>query len=146
MDTREEQFLLKIRQNIGMVFQNPDNQLVATLVDEDVAFAPENLGIPSDEIAVRVKEALIDVDMLKYASHAPHKLSGGQKQRIAIAGVIAMRPECIVMDEPTAMLDPHGREEVLKVIKKLNHEKGITIVLITHHMNEAAMADRAIRN
>ena len=144
MDTTDESLLLDIRRTIGMVFQNPDNQIVASVVEEDVAFAPENLGIPSDEIRQRVDEALELVDMTEYARHAPHLLSGGQKQRVAIAGVIAMRPNCIVLDEPTAMLDPVGRREVLRTIKKLNRESGITVVLITHHMDEAAQADRLI--
>lgn len=144
MDTADEALLLAIRQQVGMVFQNPDNQLVATVVEEDVAFAPENLGVPSEEIRRRVDAALEAVDMLPYATHAPHMLSGGQKQRIAIAGIIAMQPRCIVLDEPTAMLDPVGREEVLKTIQQLNRSMGITIVLITHHMNEAALADRVI--
>ncbi len=144
MDTVDEQLLFAIRQRVGMVFQNPDNQLVATVVEEDVAFAPENLGVPPEEIRRRVDDALKAVDMLPYATHAPHMLSGGQKQRVAIAGVIAMQPRCIVLDEPTAMLDPVGRDEVLKTIQRLNREMGITIVLITHHMNEAAMADRVI--
>ena len=144
MDTTDDSLLLDIRRTIGMVFQNPDNQIVASVVEEDVAFAPENLGIPSDEIRQRVDEALALVDMTEYARHAPHLLSGGQKQRVAIAGVIAMRPRCIVLDEPTAMLDPVGRREVLHTIKKLNRESGITVVLITHHMDEAAQADRLI--
>jgi len=144
MDTTDESLLLDIRRTIGMVFQNPDNQIVASVVEEDVAFAPENLGIPSAEIRQRVDEALELVDMTEYARHAPHLLSGGQKQRVAIAGVIAMRPRCIVLDEPTAMLDPVGRREVLRTIKKLNRDSGITVVLITHHMDEAAQADRLI--
>lgn len=144
MDTADESLLLDIRRAVGMVFQNPDNQIVANVVEEDVAFAPENLGIPSAEIRRRVDEALEMVGMSDYATHAPHLLSGGQKQRIAIAGVIAMRPNCIVMDEPTAMLDPVGRREVLETIKGLNKNYGMTIVLITHHMDEAAQADRLI--
>lgn len=144
MDTTDESHLLDIRRAVGMVFQNPDNQIVANVVEEDVAFAPENLGIPSGEIRRRVDEALEMVGMSDYATHAPHLLSGGQKQRIAIAGVIAMRPNCIVMDEPTAMLDPVGRREVLETIKSLNIHYGMTIVLITHHMDEAAQADRLI--
>lgn len=144
MDTANEELMFEIRQRVGMVFQNPDNQLVATVVEEDVAFAPENLGVPPDEIRKRVDDALQAVGMSEYATHAPHMLSGGQKQRVAIAGVIAMQPRCIVLDEPTAMLDPVGRDEVLSTIKRLNREMGITIVLITHHMNEAAMADRVI--
>lgn len=144
MDTADETLLLDIRRAVGMVFQNPDNQIVANVVEEDVAFAPENLGVPSEEIRRRVDEALEMVGMSDYATHAPHLLSGGQKQRIAIAGVIAMRPNCIVMDEPTAMLDPVGRREVLETIKGLNKNYGMTIVLITHHMDEAAQADRLV--
>jgi len=144
MDTLDEEKLLHIRRTIGMVFQNPDNQIVANVVEEDVAFAPENLGIPPAEIRQRVDEALALVGMSDYSQHAPHKLSGGQKQRIAIAGVIAMKPRCIVLDEPTAMLDPIGREEVLGTIRRLNCDTGATIVLITHHMDEAALADRLI--
>lgn len=144
MDTADENLLLSIRQRVGMVFQNPDNQIVANVVEEDVAFAPENLGVPSDEIRRRVDDALDAVDMGSFARHAPHLLSGGQKQRIAIAGVIAMEPECIVLDEATAMLDPVGRQEVLTTVHRLNREKGITVVLITHHMNEAEDADRVI--
>ncbi len=142
MDTRDESKILDIRRTVGMVFQNPDNQMVASVVEDDVAFAPENLGVPSDEIRIRVDEALKLVDMYEYRLHAPHLLSGGQKQRVAIAGVIAMRPRCIVLDEPTAMLDPAGRHEVIDTIKRLCRENGITIVLITHHMNEAIDADR----
>ncbi|MCD8047147.1 MAG: energy-coupling factor transporter ATPase [Clostridiales bacterium] len=142
MDTADEAHLLDIRRTVGMVFQNPDNQIVANVVEEDVAFAPENLGVPSEEIRRRVDEALKIVGMSKYARHAPHLLSGGQKQRIAIAGVIAMLPRCIVLDEPTAMLDPIGREDVMRTITRLNRERGTTIVLITHHMDEAAQADR----
>ena len=144
MDTLDESLLLAVRQRVGMVFQNPDNQIVANVVEEDVAFAPENLGVPSREIRHRVNEALKAVGMSEYMTHAPHLLSGGQKQRIAIAGVIAMEPECIVLDEATAMLDPVGRREVLETIHCLNKEKGITVVLITHHMNEAETADRVI--
>ncbi len=144
MDTRDEEKLLEIRQSVGMVFQNPDNQIVATVVEEDVAFALENLGVPSDEIRRRVDRALETVGMSKYAMHAPHRLSGGQKQRVAIAGVIAMRPRCIVLDEPTAMLDPVGRSEVMDTIAQLNRQYGITIVLITHHMNEAARCGRLV--
>lgn len=144
IDTADEDKLLDIRRTVGMVFQNPDNQIVANVVEEDVAFAPENLGVPSAEIRRRVDEALEMVGMSDYATHAPHLLSGGQKQRVAIAGVIAMRPNCIVMDEPTAMLDPMGRQEVLETIKGLNKNYGMTIVLITHHMDEAAQADRLI--
>ena len=139
MDTSDENRLIAIRRNVGMVFQNPDNQIVANVVEEDVAFGPENLGIASPEIRHRVDKALEQVGMSKYALHAPHLLSGGQKQRIAIAGVIAMAPKCIVLDEPTAMLDPRGRREVMDTIAKLNREKGITVVLITHNLDEAAL-------
>ena len=144
MDTTQDQLLLDIRKAVGMVFQNPDNQIVANVVEEDVAFAPENLGVPSDEIRRRVDDALKAVGMYEYREHAPHLLSGGQKQRIAIAGVIAMQPRCIVLDEPTAMLDPIGRADVLRTIKTLNRERGVTVVLITHHMDEAAQADRLV--
>ena len=144
MDTSDENKLIAIRRNVGMVFQNPDNQIVANVVEEDVAFGPENLGMASPEIRHRVDNALAQVGMSKYALHAPHLLSGGQKQRIAIAGVIAMAPKCIVLDEPTAMLDPRGRREVMQTITKLNREKGITVVLITHHMDEAAQCDRVV--
>ena len=144
MDTTDEERTLDNRRTVGMVFQNPDNQIVASIVEEDVAFAPENLGVEPAEIRRRVDEALAAVDMSAYAQHAPHLLSGGQKQRVAIAGVIAMRPRCIVLDEPTAMLDPVGREEVIDTIQKLNREFGVTVVLITHHMDEAARADRLI--
>ena len=144
IDTRQEERVWEIRQRAGMVFQNPDNQLVATIVEEDVAFAPENLGVPQAEIRQRVDDALRQVDMYEFREHAPHQLSGGQKQRVAIAGIIAMQPRCIVMDEPTAMLDPKGRKEVMKTIKYLNREKGITVVLITHYMDEAAQADRVV--
>lgn len=144
MDTRQEELLFKIRQTVGMVFQNPDNQIVATVVDEDVAFAPENLGVPPEEIRRRVDDALERVGMSEYKSHAPHMLSGGQKQRVAIAGVLAMEPKCIVLDEPTAMLDPKGRKEVIGTIQRLNQEEGTTVLLITHYMNEAALADRII--
>ena len=144
MDTSDDSLLLEIRRRVGMVFQNPDNQLVANVVEEDVAFAPENLGVPSEEIRRRVDDALKAVGMESFLLHAPHQLSGGQKQRIAIAGVIAMEPECIVLDESTAMLDPSGRSEVLETVRRLNREKNITIVLITHHMDEAALADRLI--
>ena len=144
MDTVDETLLLEIRRRVGMVFQNPDNQIVANVVEEDVAFAPENLGVPTEEIRRRVDDALRTVGMEKFAKHAPHLLSGGQKQRIAIAGVLAMRPQCIVLDEATAMLDPIGRREVLAAVEKLNCEQGITVVLITHHMNEAEHADRVI--
>lgn len=142
MDTTDVSKLLDIRRTVGMVFQNPDNQMVASIVEDDVAFAPENLGIPPEEIRLRVNEALRLVDMYDYRQHSPHLLSGGQKQRVAIAGVIAMRPRCIVLDEPTAMLDPAGRHEVISTIKRLCRENGITIVLITHHMNEAIDADK----
>ena len=144
IDTADEDKLLDIRRTVGMVFQNPDNQIVANVVEEDVAFAPENLGVPTEEIRRRVDDALAAVDMTAFMTHAPHLLSGGQKQRVAIAGVIAMEPECIVLDEATAMLDPIGRQEVLSAVHKLNREKGITVVLITHHMNEAEDADRVI--
>ena len=144
MDTTDEDKLLDIRRTIGMVFQNPDNQIVASVVEEDVAFAPENLGVPSDEIRRRVDEALEAVGMTEYARHAPHLLSGGQKQRVAIAGVLAMRPRCIVLDEPTAMLDPVGRREVLDTVCRLQRELGMTVVLITHHMDEAARAQRLV--
>ena len=144
MDTTDENLLMAVRQRVGMVFQNPDNQIVANVVEEDVAFAPENLGVPSEEIRRRVDDALRSVGMEEFVTHAPHMLSGGQKQRIAIAGVIAMEPACIVLDEATAMLDPIGRKEVLSAVHRLNKEKGITVVLITHHMNEAENADRVI--
>lgn len=144
MDTRDEALLLEIRRRVGMVFQNPDNQIVANVVEEDVAFAPENLGVPSEEIRRRVDDALAAVGMSEFTRHAPHLLSGGQKQRVAIAGVIAMAPECIVLDEATAMLDPAGRREVLSAIHALNQERNITVVLITHHMDEAMDADRLI--
>ena len=144
MDTADEDRLIAIRRNVGMVFQNPDNQIVANVVEEDVAFGPENLGISSAEIRRRVDNALKQVGMNRYAQHAPHLLSGGQKQRIAIAGIIAMEPRCIVLDEPTAMLDPRGRGEVMQTITRLNKEKGITVVLITHHMDEAAQAQRVV--
>ena len=144
MDTADEKLLLDIRRTVGMVFQNPDNQIVANVVEEDVAFAPENLGVPSEEIRQRVDNALKAVGMYQFREHAPHLLSGGQKQRIAIAGVIAMQPRCIVLDEPTAMLDPIGRADVLRTIKELNRSSGVTVVLITHHMDEAAQADRLV--
>ncbi|MDY3870281.1 MAG: energy-coupling factor transporter ATPase [Clostridiaceae bacterium] len=144
IDTKEESRLFDIRKTAGMVFQNPDNQIVANVVEEDVAFACENMGLPPAEIRSRVDEALSAVGMTEFARHAPHLLSVGQKQRIAIAGVLAMRPRCIVMDEPTAMLDPSGREEVIAAVRKLNRETGMTVVLITHHMDEAALADRVI--
>lgn len=143
-DTKDEALLWEIRRRVGMVFQNPDNQIVATVVEEDVAFAPENLGVPSEEIRKRVDDALKTVDMYRFRKHAPHMLSGGQKQRIAIAGAISMQPECIVMDEPTAMLDPKGRSEVMETILKLNKEKHMTVVFITHFMEEAAQADRVV--
>ena len=144
MDTSDEDKLIKIRRNVGMVFQNPDNQIVANVVEEDVAFGPENLGVASPAIRQRVDQALKQVGMYEYREHAPHLLSGGQKQRIAIAGVIAMQPKCIVLDEPTAMLDPKGRREVIETVKRLNAEKGITVVLITHHMDEAAQAQQVV--
>lgn len=144
MDTKDEERLLQIRSTVGMVFQNPDNQLVANMVEEDVAFAPENLGVPSAEIRERVDRALRQVGMYEFRLHAPHLLSGGQKQRVAIAGVIAMEPQVIVLDEPTAMLDPKGRREVIETITRLCREKGITAVLITHHMNECVNADRVV--
>ena len=144
MDTADEEKMLDIRRTVGMVFQNPDNQIVANVVEEDVAFAPENLGVPPVEIRRRVDDALKAVNLSEVQEHAPHLLSGGQKQRLAIAGVIAMQPRCIVLDEPTAMLDPIGRSDVLRTIKQLNRERGVTVVLITHHMDEAAQADRVI--
>ena len=144
IDTSNEDRIMQVRRNVGMVFQNPDNQIVANVVEEDVAFGPENLGVSSPEIRHRVDKALKQVGMYEYREHAPHLLSGGQKQRIAIAGVIAMQPKCIVLDEPTAMLDPRGRREVIDTISHLNDEKGITVVLITHHMDEAAKADRVV--
>ena len=144
VDTRDEDRLLEIRSHVGMVFQNPDNQIVATVVEEDVAFALENLGVPPDEIRRRVDDALRSVGMYEHRLHAPHHLSGGQKQRVAIAGIIAMRPDCIVLDEPTAMLDPRGRREVMQTIQQLNREFGITVVLITHFMDEAAQCGRVV--
>lgn len=144
MNTKNDDTLLEVRKKVGLVLQNPDNQLVASIVEEDVAFGPENLGLEPQEIRRRVDEALKAVDMYEYRRHAPHKLSGGQKQRIAIAGIIAMEPDCIVLDEPTAMLDPQGRKEVMDTIVKLNREKGITIILITHYMDEAALAERLV--
>ena len=144
MDTADEDRLMAVRRAVGMVFQNPDNQIVANVVEEDVAFGPENLGVASPEIRRRVDQALRQVGMYEYREHAPHLLSGGQKQRIAIAGILAMEPKCIVLDEPTAMLDPRGRKDVIDTVKKLNREKGITIVLITHHMEEAAEAQRVV--
>ncbi len=143
-DTSNEENEIKIRQNVGMVFQNPDNQIVATIVEDDVAFGPENLGVPREEIRKRVDEALKIVDMYDYRLHEPHKLSGGQKQRVAIAGAIAMQTKCIVLDEPTAMLDPKGRKEVLNALKRLKEELGMTIILITHFMDEAVNADRVV--
>lgn len=144
IDTKDEDRIFDIRQKVGMVFQNPDNQIVASIVEEDVAFALENLGVEPSEIRRRVDEALKAVNMYEYRNHAPHQLSGGQKQRVAIAGIIAMRPKCIVMDEPTAMLDPVGRKEVMATVKRLNEEYGITIILITHYMEEAAQCRRVI--
>ncbi len=144
ISTADEEKLFEIRQEVGMVFQNPDNQIVATIIEEDVAFALENLGVPPAEIRERVDDALKKVDMYDYRLHSPSQLSGGQKQRIAIAGIIAMRPKCIVLDEPTAMLDPKGRREVMDTIKQLNREMGITVVIITHYMDEAAMCDRVV--
>jgi len=142
IDTSNEEFVWEIRQSVGMVFQNPDNQIVGTIVEEDVAFGPENLGVEPGEIRKRVDESLETVGMSEYARHAPHLLSGGQKQRVAIAGILAMKPQCIVLDEATAMLDPGGRREVMRVLRKLNKSEGITIVHITHHMDEATAADR----
>ena len=144
LDTREKDAVFAVRQRVGLVLQNPDNQLVASIVEEDVAFGPENLGVPPEEIRQRVDEALKTVEMYDYREHPPHRLSGGQKQRVAIAGILAMRPDCIVLDEPTAMLDPRGRQEVLDTILHLNREKGITVVLITHYMEEAALAGRVV--
>ena len=144
IDTVNEERILQVRRNVGMVFQNPDNQIVANVVEEDVAFGPENLGVASPQIRYRVDKALKQVGMYEYREHAPHLLSGGQKQRIAIAGVIAMEPKTIVLDEPTAMLDPKGRREVMDTILQLNCQKGITVILITHHMDEAAMAQRVV--
>ena len=144
LDTSDEDKIMAVRRNVGMVFQNPDNQIVANVVEEDVAFGPENLGIASPAIRHRVDQALKQVGMYEYREHAPHLLSGGQKQRVAIAGIIAMEPKCIILDEPTAMLDPRGRREVLETIIQLNAQKGITVVLITHHMDEAAKAQRVV--
>ena len=144
MDTAEDKNTYPIRRRVGMVLQNPDNQLVSTIVEEDVAFGPENLGLEPAEIRRRVDEALAVVDMTAYRDHSPHKLSGGQKQRIAIAGVLAMHPDCLVLDEPTAMLDPQGRQEVLDTVCRLNREQGMTVILITHYMEEAALADRVV--
>lgn len=142
MDTAESEDLWKIRQKAGMVFQNPDNQIIGTVVEEDVGFGPENMGVPTDDIWKRVEESLEAVGMISYRSHSPNKLSGGQKQRVAIAGVMAMRPRCIVMDEPTAMLDPNGRKEVLKAVRELNRKEGVTVILITHYMEEVVFADQ----
>lgn len=144
LDTLDEQHMWDIRQQVGMVFQNPDNQIVAAIVEEDVAFGPENIGVPGPEIAPRVAKALAAVGMTDYAKHAPHLLSGGQKQRVAIAGIMALEPKCIVLDEPTAMLDPQGRKEIVSTVRSLNKEKGITIVYITHYMTEALAADRVV--
>jgi energy-coupling factor transport system ATP-binding protein len=144
LDTSDEDLLIRVRRTVGMVFQNPDNQIIANVVEEDVAFGPENLGVASPEIRRRVDNALKQVGMYEFRTHAPHLLSGGQKQRIAIAGVIAMEPKCIVLDEPTAMLDPKGRREVIETVMRLNRDKDITVVLITHHMDEAAKADRVV--
>ena len=144
MDTKDEDKLWDIRQDAGMVFQNPDNQIIGTVVEEDVGFGPENLGVPTDEIWERVEESLKAVGMLKYRKHSPNRLSGGQKQRVAIAGVMAMHPRCIVLDEPTAMLDPHGRKSVIRTVQKLNREEQITVILITHYMEEVIGADRVI--
>ena len=143
-DTRDEEKIKEIRQTAGMVFQNPDNQIIGTVVDEDVAFGPENMGVPSEEIEKRVEEGLKTVEMWEYRSHSPNKLSGGQKQRVAIAGVVAMHPKCIVLDEPTAMLDPVGRREVIRAARKLNKEEHVTIILITHYMEEVTFADQVI--
>ncbi|MBQ8062958.1 MAG: energy-coupling factor transporter ATPase [Clostridia bacterium] len=144
INTREEDRLLELRQKVGMVFQNPDNQIVATVVEEDVAFGPENLGFPPEEIRARVDSALKAVRMYKYRGHEPHKLSGGQKQRVAIAGILAMKPECILFDESTAMLDPKGRRDIMRIIRKMHDEMQKTVVYITHYMEEAALADRVI--
>jgi len=144
MDTADETLLTEIRRTVGVVFQNPDNQLVASVVEEDVAFAPENLGVAPEEIRKRVDAALSTVGMTDWRAHAPHRLSGGQKQRVAIAGILAMEPKCIVLDEPTAMLDPAGRQEVLQTVRRLNRDRGITVILITHHMEEAVDTDRVI--
>lgn len=142
MDTAESEDLWKIRQKAGMVFQNPDNQIIGTVVEEDVGFGPENMGVPTDDIWKRVDESLEAVGMISYRHHSPNKLSGGQKQRVAIAGVMAMRPKCIVMDEPTAMLDPNGRKEVLRAVRELNQKEGVTVILITHYMEEVVFADK----
>lgn len=140
----DDKTVLDVRRKIGMVFQNPDNQLVATIVEEDVAFGPENLGVPTEELRRRVDDSLTTVGMIDYAHHEPHRLSGGQKQRVAIAGVLAMKPDCIILDESTAMLDPRGRSEVMDTVERLNREEGITVIMITHYMNEAVRADRVI--
>ena len=142
MDTKDEEHIWDVRKTAGMVFQNPDNQIIGNVVEEDVGFGPENLGVPTDEIWKRVEESLTATGMISYRAHSPNKLSGGQKQRVAIAGVMAMQPECIVLDEPTAMLDPNGRKEVLRAVRKLNEEKGVTVILITHYMEEVVFADR----
>lgn len=142
LDTSEEKNVWEVRRKAGMVFQNPDNQIIASVVEEDVGFGPENMGVPTDEIWKRVEESLSSVGMLQFRSHSPNKLSGGQKQRVAIAGVVAMEPECIVLDEPTAMLDPSGRKEVIKTARLLNREKGVTVILITHYMEEVVDADK----
>lgn len=144
IDTKDDSHLFDLRQRAGMVFQNPDNQIVSSIVEEDVAFALENLGVPYEEMRKRVDDALKAVDMYEYRMHSPSQLSGGQKQRVAIAGIIAMQPKCIILDEPTAMLDPHGRKEVMATIKRMNREQGVTIVLITHYMDEAAQAERVV--
>ena len=143
-DTKQDENLLDIRQSAGMVFQNPDNQIIGTVVEEDVGFGPENIGVPTEEIWRRVEESLNAVGMIEYRHHSPNKLSGGQKQRVAIAGVVAMRPKCIVLDEPTAMLDPNGRKEVLKTVKKLHEKEKVTVILITHYMEEVIDADTVI--
>ena len=143
-DTRDESKIWEIRQSAGMVFQNPDNQIIGTIVDEDVAFGPENMGVPQQEIWERVENSLKSVGMWEYRSHSPNKLSGGQKQRVAIAGVVAMRPRCIVLDEPTAMLDPNGRKEVIRTVRELNQKEGVTVLLITHYMEEVIHADKVI--
>lgn len=142
MDTSEEDDIWKIRQKAGMVFQNPDNQIIGTVVEEDVGFGPENMGVPTEDIWRRVDESLEAVGMVSYRKHSPNKLSGGQKQRVAIAGVMAMHPKCIILDEPTAMLDPNGRREVLKAVRRLNEQEGVTVILITHYMEEVVFADR----
>lgn len=144
MDVSQEENVLPVRQTAGMVFQNPDNQIIASVVEEDVGFGPENIGVPTEEIWQRVEESLKSVGMLKYRTHSPNKLSGGQKQRVAIAGVVAMQPKCIVFDEPTAMLDPNGRKEVIRTAHELNQKKGVTVILITHYMEEVVDADRVI--